>query len=230
MTITVQSAFQKYESKCYPFQFEVEIHIPVIAGGVASDPNVAKGWLKSRLANSDALLAQMVLETMEEIGCTEEEAFERAAMANLTVFKRDEDGLYLEGRCLKACLKESAVVAANAGHYAALGWGSPTDKNYKKGIKGWFPEHVFVKDDRLHFGVDAPSGINQRAISVRERSALKYEEFVEDVTITAHIETDFNFKEEQWAAIWLTAQRQGLGASRSQGFGVFTVVEWREAE
>ena len=31
---------------------------------------------------------------------------------------------------------------------------------------------------------------------------------------------------KEWAAIWLTAEKNGIGASRSQGFGTFKVVAW----
>ena len=40
--------------------------------------------------------------------------------------------------------------------------GHPTDANYKKGLKAWFPEHVFVQEDRLYLGVEEPMRVNQR--------------------------------------------------------------------
>lgn len=34
---------------------------------------------------------------------------------------------------------------------------------------------------------------------------------------------------EQWAMIWLTGEQQGIGATRSQGYGRYTVTRWEQA-
>lgn len=38
----------------------------------------------------------------------------------------------------------------------------------------------------------------------------------------------WDFTEEQWAMFWLIGQEQGIGASRSQGFGRYVVTEWKK--
>jgi hypothetical protein len=40
------------------------------------------------------------------------------------------------------------------------------------------------------------------------------------------VHADWEFTEEQWAAMWLTGEQNGLGAQRSQGNGRYTVTRW----
>jgi len=35
-------------------------------------------------------------------------------------------------------------------------------------------------------------------------------------------------RDEEWAMIWLTGQQQGIGTSRSQGAGRYTITEWEQ--
>lgn len=223
------SVFAQYQTQNFPHRWRgVLVTITDMAGGTPNNPKVAEGWLRTKLADPDDLIREAVAEVMVERGVTADEAAEIVTKTKtVNGFKRDDTGLYYEGRQLKAALKEAANVAANAGNLPAMGWGKPTNANYKKGIKAWFPEHVFVVENRLPLGVTEPSGIMQRFIHIRDRTGISYDEYVEPGTkISFTIESDYDFPEKQWAAIWLTAERLGLGACRSQGFGRFEVVEW----
>jgi hypothetical protein len=224
----ITSVFQKWESQAYPFVYRGELVVATIAGGTPSDSEVAEAWLRSKLtADKDELIREAVAKTMVERGITMDEAAEVvSSLRHLNGFKRDEDGLYIDGRQLKACLKEAVSIAANEGKITTKGWGNPDNANYKKGIKSWFPEHVFVIEDRLGLGVTEPTGIMQRFVHAPHGTGIQYEEFVENAHIEFTVESDHEFPDEQWAAIWLTAERQGVGASRSQGFGRFTVTKW----
>ena len=53
-----------------------------------------------------------------------------------------------------------------------------------------------------------------------------YEEYATDVKLTFTVATDVKFTEEMWALLWLTGQEQGIGASRSQGYGRYEVTRW----
>lgn len=57
-------------------------------------------------------------------------------------------------------------------------------------------------------------------------TGIQYEEYVTDAVIGFTVLTDHKFTDEQWAMIWLTGEQQGLGATRSQGYGRYTVTEW----
>lgn len=235
------SIFASFQDRAWPYRFAGTLHVGTIAGGVPSDENVAEGWLKTKLADKDDLIREAVAKTMVERGIDAEEAAREVdSLKHLNGFKRERcpgcppEGrcvggvhpLYIEGRQLKAGLKEAVNIAANAGKITTKGWGDPDNANYKKGIKAWFPEHVFVLEDRLHLGVTEPSGIVQRFVHTPRGTGIQYEEYVEDAKIIFTITTDHDFTAEQWAMIWLTGEQQGIGASRSQGFGRYEVASW----
>lgn len=218
------SAFAKYEAKSYPYRFQGTLLVRTIAGGIPTDPRVAKAWLQTKLAAKDDIIRAAVAEVMVERGLTEEEALEHVdILKHLNGFKRDatRDGeLYIEGRQLKAAIKEAACVARSVGKLPDR-WGLT-----KKGIVGFAEEHIFVVEARLYLGVTAPTGIAQRFVTTFRGTGIHYEEFVEDAKIEFSVEADHSFKEEEWAHLWLTGERQGIGASRSQGFGRYEVVRW----
>jgi hypothetical protein len=219
------SAFAKFEKKAWPYRFRGHMVVDTLAGGTPSDPKVAEGWLRAKLADKDALLAQQVGEVMAERGVTAEEAVEYVdSLKHLNGFKRDELGLYIEGRQLKAGLKEAASVAVASGKLEGRGWGKTN-----KGLLGYLAEHVMVVEDRLHLGVTQPSGIAQRFVHTFRGNGIQYEEYVEKAEIDFTVMTDHDFKPEQWAVIWLTGEQQGIGASRSQGFGRYTITDWDTA-
>lgn len=212
------SVFAKYQAKAYPHVYAVELLVGRIAGGTPTDPKVAEGWLKTKLGiDKDDLIREAVAEVMAERGVTADEAT-RIVDANkhLNGFKRDDAGLYIEGRQVKAAIKEAASVRWPRGK-----WG-PTNK----GTLGFFAEHVFVQEDKLPLGVTEASGIGQRFVHTWRGSGIQYEEYVDDAKVCFTVATDHEFTEEQWALLWLTGEQQGLGSSRSQGYGRYEVVRW----
>lgn len=218
------SVFAKYAERSYPYRFRGTLLVGCIAGGTPTDPRVAEAWLKTKLADKDDLIREAVAEVMAERGVNAEEAAQVvSATKHLNGFKRDANGLYIEGRQLKAGLKEAAVIAMSAGKLPAK-WGKTS-----KGIKGFVAEHIFVVEDRLHLGVTEPTGIMQRFVATFRGTGIQYEEYVEDAKVGFTVEADHDFSEREWAELWLTAERQGIGASRSQGFGRYEVIEWEPA-
>jgi len=195
--------------------------------------------------------AEMALEDEEETSAlTDEEATDLAVtkvasdMAGFNMFKRSQDGiLYIEGRQLKAAMKEAVAVAANAGLLPTKGWGNPDNAAYKKQLKGWFPEHVFVTDHTLPlyaavelgdggwaFGdpVTEPTRVIQKFVHTHRGDAIGYEETLDRAMIRFTAKTNVELTEENWAMIWLTGEDQGLGASRSQGYGTYQMTGWRQ--
>jgi len=140
---------------------------------------------------------------------------------HLNGFRRDEHGLYIEGRQIKAAIEEAANVAAAAGKIPGKKYGLTN-----KGLLGFVAEHIFVTEDRIPLGVTEPSGIIQRFVHTWRGAGIQYEEYVEDAKVAFSVATDWVFPEEFWAQLWLTGQEQGIGASRSQGFGRYTVTAW----
>jgi hypothetical protein len=220
------SVFASYRKAAYPHRFSGELLVGCLAGGTPTDPHVAEGWLKTKLGvDRDDLIREMVAEVMVERGVTADEATKIVDVnKHLNGFRRDEHGLYIEGRQLKAALKEAASVAVAAGKLNGRGWGKTN-----KGLLSYLAEHVFVVEERLHLGVAEPTGINQRFVHTFRGSGIQYEEYVEDAKVAFTVVADHDFSEKEWATIWLTGENQGLGASRSQGYGRYQVTRWEKA-
>lgn len=225
--------FDKYRNEVWPMEYRGRIKITRICGGVPNDPNIAKSWLEKKLGVSDneqlqKLLVQTMLERSGDTPMTREEAIgEVIRQTSVNGFKADQYGLYIEGRQLKACLKEGISVAVAAKKIVATGWGAT-----KKWITNYFPEHVFVVQDTLHLFdengkhiVDRPEP-TQRFVSTFRGNAISYDEILPEAYIEFNVITDHPFSEKEWATLWVTAEQQGLGANRSQGYGRFEVVAW----
>lgn len=206
-------------------RYAVELHVDSIVGGVPSNPKVIEGWLRTNLGEAtDEQLRRLVLQTMEERGVEANEAAEVvAAESKLNGFKRDEHGLYSEGRHVKAMLKECANIA-----WPRRTWG-PT----RKGTRGWWAEHVFVEEDRIHHGrmeADNKDHPQQRFVSTFRGTSFVYEEVNTDVDLSFHILVDGaeHISDDDWAQLWLRAEQNGIGAVRSQSFGRFVVTRFEE--
>lgn len=232
------SVFEKYKAKAYPFNYVAELLVPVINGGTPTDPNVAEGWLKGVLgADKDDLIREAVAEVMVERGIgTEEAAEEVSKRRHLNGFKRGEHGLYIEGRQIKAAIKEAANIRWPNGRWSVDKNGkvrllikSGDERTSGKATRSWIAEHVSVQDSTVYLGVDEPSGVNQRFVHTFRGSGIQYEEYVSDAKLTFTVATDVELTEEMWALIWLTGQEQGIGASRSQGYGRYEVTRWDKA-
>lgn len=227
--------FSKYESEAWPFWYEGELLVGTLAGGIPQDPKIVESWIRAKLSDtrSEAEVMQVVATTMAELGVGKDEAITQAAstMVGVNGFKRDEAGLYIEGRQLKAAIKEATMVAVNAGKITSKGWGSPDNASFKKLIKGWLPEHVFVVEERLHIlrggePVETHDGVNQKFVHTHRGDSISYEQFVRDAEVPFTIKSDFEITERDWAMLWLTGEMQGVGASRSQEYGRYRITRW----
>jgi hypothetical protein len=245
--------FDDYREMAWPYRWSGRLHIARIAGGTPSDKRVAESWIRSKYTDKDELVVESVAKAMAERGITKEEATQLVdQLKHLNGFRRIrcpqcmyaetvcEDGqhqLYIEGRQLKASLKEAASVAANSGKITTKGYGNPDNKSYLKGLSSWLPEHVFVLQDRLplqRYNQDSTvfmpvfeaSSIEQRFVHTWRGTGIQYEEMVNECDIDFTVVTDYEFSAEQWAMIWLTGEKEGIGASRSQGYGTYEITKW----
>lgn len=243
-----KNVFADYVNKVYKHRFTGEIQIQQLMGGTPSDPRVAEGWLKSKMGlDKEDIIAQAVKEVMAERNIDEKEAMKEVDnRRHLNGFKRDrcedcpEDALcggqhqlYIEGRHLKAALKEAASVARAVGNL---------DARYgltKKGTLSFVAEHIIVVEDRLFiYQMDAatkkavpvyePSGILQSfpRNPITRQTGIQYTEYVEDAIVGFTVVSDYKFKHDEWATMWVTGGSQGIGASRSQGYGRYDVTRW----
>ena len=224
-----------------------------IAGGTPSSPKLIEGWLMRQTGITEAAKVRaMTKDTLIDLGidpdvladADEDTQFESisqvaeliAKKSNTTMFKRDQHGLYIENRGVKAMLKESVNVL-----YAGTMWKRPDIKSRTikgeerdgpgKGPKGATAEWVFVSPDHISLGVAEPDGIDLSIGHVTgpqgPRSTLSYFEYVTAATIefTVMVLKD-RVDQRLWPEIWRYSQESGLGAKRSQGMGTFDVLAW----
>ncbi len=124
--------------------------------------------------------------------------------------------LYIEGRQVKAMIKENANI-----QWPKRRWGISN-----KGTRSWFAEHVFVAENRIPLSVIEPSGVDQSFVQTWRGSSIKYEEYVNDAEVAFTIVSDTDIGWDDWATLFVSAEKNGLGASRSTGVGTFTVVRF----
>lgn len=216
-----------------------------IRGGIPFDPKMVEKWLlHSSGVEKDEERKRMLVQTLNELDpdldldadMDMDVIFEAAEVVAEEVqtqgFKRDDRaGLYVESRQVKAMLKEN--VNAHYAHTAGDRWG-PTNK----GPRGFVAEHVFVEPDRIYLGRTEPDRVDQTITHTRHGAAIGYVEAVEEPRLKMVFRFDREAVEElleaedgeRWATIMASAQNNGLGADRSQGFGKFEVVGWEELE
>lgn len=242
----IDSVFSKEQHQVFRYEYNVRLLVDRLAGGVPKDERVIKGWLQKKLGVDDTERLQEavaeVLVTRTEAGenVTRDDAVEEViANANVNGFRKDPvTGVrYIEGRQAKAALKEAVSVAVAAGNLKATGWGET-----KKWITNFLPEHLFVVEDELYLGqlsdpkdpnsrvvpVKEVTGISQRFVQTRFGSSISYEEYVDGAVVDMTLISDYKFTREAWATIWVTGEQQGIGASRSQGFGRYRVIKFEQ--
>jgi hypothetical protein len=204
-----------------------------LIGGIPKDPKLIEGWLRNKAGIEDPQeLRVALLRTLSEVGAeTREKAIDEDELAQAaaalvsqkrtTGFKSSLDGLYVEGRQVKAMLKESTNVV-----FAGERWG-PT----RKAAKAFFAERVFIEPDKLTLGVHEPTGVEMVVGHLGgptgPRSTLGNYEYVEQPTLEFRVLVLRDcITAEHWRDIWCHAQENGFGTLRSQGHGRFDVVQW----
>lgn len=221
------SVFADYRSRIYTEQHSATLLVDELHGGVPMNPDVARKWLEVRMAGSEAHLDTLKTQIVSEIGLdadlTDDELLdEMTRRNNLNGFKRTDTGeLYLEGRQVKAMLKEAASIAVSGGHLNGKSWGKTN-----KGLRSFFAEHIFVEEKILGLGVTEPTGIHQRFVHTYKGTGIQLEEYVTDAKVSFTVATDHSFPKDFWPTLWIVAEANGLGAARSMGFGTFEVIDW----
>jgi hypothetical protein len=233
------SVFEDLQARAWPHRFSGRLHVGTLCGGVPADERQITGWITAKLKDtrSPGEISELVLRTMAERAAegkpvTQDEAIAAVAssMVGQNGFKRDDTGLYIEGRQLKSALKEAVSVSVAAGKLPKGGYGVT-----KKGLFSFVAEHVFVAEEKLHLTRDGapvgqPDGTLQKMVHTWRGDAISYEDFVKEVDVDFTVMTDYGFSRHEWAMIWLTGQMEGIGASRSQGFGRYEVTAWEQRD
>ena len=130
-------------------RFRVELQfVDQLRGGVPKSPNVIDAWLHTRI-NDEHRVDTLAASTRAAMG-VDNLSEEQLAVLKDTVwngFKFDEKGVYYEGRCAKAALKEAANVIRNVLGITAL--------------KSKVAERFFVEEDRIYLGKKEADGAEE---------------------------------------------------------------------
>lgn len=191
-----------------------------LAGGVPRNEEVIRSWIESKNKElSAAEREKLVQATVSEMPDLTEEKSEKHREG----FKSDEHGLYIENRCIKAMLKEAGNVMKTMLE--------------KTGLKAKVAERVFVLGDRTHLHLDAPSGTDERVVHAMTmqgpRTSIRLVDYAENAEISFVVAVlddpsqKMRVTIDEVAELLRYAQFNGLGALRSQGYGQFSVVEFR---
>jgi hypothetical protein len=214
-------------------RYRVELRfVGKVMGGVPQRPDIIEAWIRKNTGvTEDEETRAMAIQTLKDLNvevpatATFDELVEASKkMASEThgnTFKRDDNGLYLEDRQIKACLKESTAIV--------YPWDGGKNKFRGKTPRSALAEWVFVDEARVHLGRMEPDGTHLQVGQVSgpqgKRSTLTYYDLCLQPTIAF---TVLSFQDlvtpEQWKNILMHAQRNGLGALRSQSHGQFRVT------
>lgn len=224
------------DKSVWKYKYSASLNLSTITGGTPSDPRVAKAWLATRLGGDearDSLLEAKLRETMvERLGSNPEMTHEEvlnaaieAAAININGFRRTPDNhLYVEGRTVKAMVKEATSIGLGSGTVPArLGL-------TKKGAPGFIAEHIQIAEDvivmhRNGEPLTEADEVAQSFVHTWRGSGIDYSEVIHNVAIDFTVLADLDLT-DLFPVIWTTAEQNGLGARRSQGSGKFVVTRW----
>ncbi len=222
--------YKKYRVRCY-FPGPVEDKNGRILGGTPKHPDLLRTWLETKGHSKDEKKA------MEDMGLSDEEQ-QDVEKKQWCGFRFNDTGVFIEGRQIKACLKTGAV---------NLGYGN-NRKGYRQVIDHGFvvePDQVHLMRENGNGGLEPikePDGTEERVQHISDargkRSCLTKYDYVDDCFIEFEIEVlsrkkqgaqkELLLGEKQLTDMLYHAERDGLGACRSQSFGRFNVVAFEE--
>lgn len=170
----------------------------------------------------DGLVAQVV----SEVAVADEDDGE--FVPGWITFKRDEKGLYAEGRTIRGHLKDCALQVAKLfdGTKAHKDKGYPEIKNFRSK----FVNRIYVADQKIHLSKEEPDGYEERFIQVMTpqgpRSSIKYVDYVIDplLEFSVKILDDGVITVKQLSTVLEYGAVHGMGAERSQGWGRYEVL------
>lgn len=239
----------KADSQVTTYEVTVKIR-NLLVGGVPANESVIRSWLRARMEMEDQALEEVVKQTLAERGQSEFKSTDEALDAlmenqetvSVNGFKRDPatGELMVEGRCIKAGLKEWANSA-----YPGTEWPGKTNvsKGFRKGLMATLAERVFVAEVYVGTGVKSeevssvpgvgPAWVEERIKHVMTpqgpKSALNRVEVIKQPTLafTLKVHDDF-LPLEAWARILERGEDIGLGADRGRSDGQFDLLDFKK--
>lgn len=203
-----------------------------VMGGVPQDPNVIEGWMQQRFIGGDEQFRALLAEELQDRGIENPDRLSMDELREATkslaaeqkgnAFRRDENGLYISDYQLKAAFKECVNIL-----YAGERWGRTS-----KGPRSFVAERIFIDEARIYLGRQEPDGRHMQVGHVTgpkgPHSTLTYYDYAVQPEITFTVSSLRDCLEsDHWRDIFLTMQREGIGAIRSLGYGQFRVTNFK---
>jgi len=157
---------------------------------------------------------ELAEQVTEEVGAGEE--VERG----YATFKRDENGLYYEARCVRAHIKDCANQLQGL-----LGI---------KALKSKVANRVYVEPSKIYLGKQEPDGSETRIVHAMTmkgpRSSLKTIDYVDKPVLNFRLKVldDGVIDQDILKAIFEYGSEHGMGQERSQDWGKYELVELKE--
>ena len=120
------------------------------------------------------------------------------------------------------------MIGVASGHIDGTRWGKTS-----KAMKGFIAEHLFVEEEVVLLERTEPDTIDQSFVHTFRGAGIKLEEKLYDVIVKFTIIADFDFESKVknfFAIVFALAEKNGLGASRSQGFGRFSTIRFERVK
>lgn len=238
------SVFEKDEQRVFT-TYECELSFTdKLLGGIPKDTKMIASWLKAHAGvESQEILRRRLVDTVRDLGYDptdlegiddwdrlEEAVQQIVGEVKTQGYKSNGHGLFIEDRGVKAMLKESANIVYPASQFFDKTTGKPLpnkDPQKGKGLRSLVAEWVYVTPREILLDRESPDEVEMRTIHSPRGSSLGYFEAVIRPVLRFKVKVLHDLiQPETWAKIWIHAQSNGLGASRSQGYGTFAVTAW----
>lgn len=224
------SLWEQHQSSGWnPFKtYRVEIEVECLVGGKPATTEMVEAWVSATCKKKSDDERQRIVEAhLEQLDETTDEVKDKQS----NVFGRVNGQLVIEGRQLKAMLKEAANIIKDV----APGRLNRKTGKEEKGIHNFrskMADQVFVTEETIPLDRTEPDEINERPIHVMTaqgpRSSIKRTERVLGARIAFTVKRRYGagegVPEKALLAVLDYAQSIGLGAERSLGRGKFRVL------
>jgi hypothetical protein len=253
------SVFAKHQAEAFT-RYNVKLTLrDRMLGGLPGDPHMMRGWLKrsatqasARAAGAnkeqirDETIRRDMISVIENLGYDvselaeikdldelEAKAVELMGEQKVTRFARNDEGVCVEARAVKAMLKENASICFPTAFFSKeTGEQLPTQNSrIGKGLKSYLAERVFIEPHLIPVKKEEPDAIHSKVTHGPYGASLGLHEAIDEAEIEFQILVKGDQVEQKtWAEILTSAELNGLGACRSLGFGTFAVTKFEKAK
>lgn len=204
-----------------------------VTAGIPANKNLIRPWLESKMKGATE-------EKLQELAAKTAVELPAEADSMMNVFKKDELGIYIEGRQLKSAFKEASNILREALQKQEA---KDAKKSRFTNFRSKAAERLFVVDERIYFHravtgkLQVADAREERGISIitpqGPRNALKCVEVVQgtpETTLTCTLKylDDGTLDADLIIVLLDYMGENGLGADRSQGSGRFNLLSLTE--